>query len=428
MPANENGDGKKEYNFIEEQIMHKKKNRIKKLGFTIGMTIVLAAVFGLVSSIVFYYFGNYIRNVFGCEEAKNPITFSSPEPTVTPNPKPKHTEKEVKIIQNKLDADLQDYSKMYTLLSEVASTFNRSIVTVSSVIKGVDWFDNPSELSHASYGLVIGNNGKELLILSSKDKIENANRLRVKFKDDVEVNAELYGFDSSTGIAILAVPLDTIPDSTLENVDVAMLGDSYYVSVGTPVLALGSPNGYVYSMETGIVTDEAYDTYVTDSKLELFHTDMSNNSNGEGVIVNLNGQVIGIITHDFNTGLNSSLNTVIGITKVKSTIEKLVNRKDRIYFGIVGSDITPQYAKKMEIDSGVYVTEVEADSPAFRAGIKIGDILLSINNNNIASMNMFNNIISSYVPKTEIKVKLLRTGKSGTKKVSVALELVKRIN
>ncbi len=435
MPANGKKDsstGQAKYDFIEEQIVPKRKNKAKKLLFSIGTTVCLAIIFGIVSRAVFCISGTCIDKVFGEDKDKKIISFTTPSPVPESTPEvqatkePEETKDNVQIIENVVDADLKDYSKMYALLSEVAKDFNKSVVTVSSVINGVDWFDNPSERLDASYGVIIANNGEDLLVLTSKNKIEDANSMRVTFSDHVTREADLYGYDSEAGIAILSVPIEKINEKTMDTIQVAVLGDSYYLPLGTPVLALGSPNGYVYSMDLGIITNSMVETYVTDSKLELFNTDMTNNANGEGVIVGLNGQVLGIITHDFNSGLNENVSTVLGITRLKAVIERLVNKTEQVYFGIVGNDIPKEYADELNIDSGVYVTEVLADSPAFKAGIKNGDIILGIEENNIPSMSTFNSVISNYTPKRDVDVKLLRTSKNDNNKITVQVTLAEK--
>lgn len=411
----------KKYSFIEEKIVPRRKRKMKKLINSAAKIGVLAIVFGFVSSLVFCFTSSHFNKALGRGEQKKMILFTSPSPspvvTSTPDEKPE----EVKIIEKTVDATLSNYSKMFSLISNVASQFNYSVVTVSSVLSGEDWFDNPAEITDASYGVVIANNEKELLILASKDKIKNANSVRITFIDNYTVDAKLKGYDEDTGIGILAVPLENIPESTIEKVTIAELGESYYLTIGLPVLALGSPNGNVYSMEIGIVTNKSKDKYITDYKLELYNTDITHNPKGEGVITNLEGTVLGIITHEYNDELNENVSTVMGITKLKPIIEKLVNEEEQVYFGVTALDIPQLNLDKIGAGSGIYISEVDTDSPAIMADIRCGDVITKIEGEKINSVTNFYDTISGYKKEDVIKVTVLRSqggkSKEQTKKV-----------
>lgn len=458
-------DNNEKFTFIQEQIIPKRKSKIKVVVMLLIKTLIVAVVFGVVSSFIFCLSGSYFSKLFSKEKGKKPISFT--EPTVEPTPsiepstlvpesqkpvtevpsstkvpeytkkpevpkRPEATKKPSEINQSGTGSEsyveesekitLKDYSKMYALVSKMANQVEKSIVTVSSVISGTDWLNNPSETTDESYGLVIANNEKELLILATKNKIEDANQVRVTFSDKFTVEASLYGYDSNVGIAIIAVELEHIPEDILDLIEVADLGgESYHLSSGTPVVALGNPTGYMYSMMMGMITGESYDEYITDYRLDLFNTDIPNNTKGEGIIVNLNGQIVGVITHNFEDELNKDVTTMIGISRLRTIIEKIVNHEERIYFGVVASDITEEYAKKHHIENGIYVTEVKAKSPAFDAGVQVGDIIIKIDDTRIANVNLFYNTLESYEEKDMVSVKVLRTANEEYLKLEVEL-------
>jgi serine protease Do len=397
MPDNNKGKEDKKYSFIEERILPSHKRKMKKIAFSIGNTVVIAVIFGLISGTVFYLSGSNLAKVFGRENDKKPITFSSPSPTESSSTKSEDKE-EITVIETTVGISLEDFTKLYSLVSSVATKFNHSVVTVTNVTSEVDAFDNLTDIIESSYGVVIANNGKELLILTNYKKIEQSNKIRITFEDNHTTDAILYEYDKETGIAILAVSIDHIPKETLDKVEVATMGESYYMSTGTPVLALGSPSGYMYSMEVGLVTNKPIDKYITDYKLELFNTDIKNNPNGEGVVTNMDGEIVGIITHDFSDEMNVNINTVMGITKLKPIIEKLVNRKDTVYFGVVAKDIKAEHYEMIGVTNGVYIVDVDTNSPAIRAGLKCGQVITKINGDSVNSITSFYNLISAYSP------------------------------
>ena len=119
--------------------------------------------------------------------------------------------------------------------------------------------------------------------------------------------------------------------------------------------------------------------------------------------------MIGIITHKFKNDLNGNINTVLSITRIKSIIDDLVSGRDRTYLGITGTDLTDESARSLDVSNGVYVNEVETESPALAAGLQTGDVILKIDDSTIISMAQLNTIISSYQPGDEITIVVKRT-------------------
>ena len=112
----------------------------------------------------------------------------------------------------------------------------------------MDWFDTPYENENRAAGIVVGNSGQELLILTEKKVIADAQEISITFIDGTVVSASLKKYDGNTGIAIISVPLEEISEETMNQVAVASLGNSYVVKQGTAVLAIGSPLGANYSI------------------------------------------------------------------------------------------------------------------------------------------------------------------------------------
>ncbi|SFR71919.1 S1C family serine protease [Anaeromicropila populeti] len=445
--SSETGD----YSFMQEKVLPKKKRSRKKTIKSLANTVVLAVIFGLISSCVFHLSNPYFDELFGTDRepfvfpetspspaiSEEPSTEPSTEPSIEPSkPSGLATESEDNedtdaVITEREHLELvtiKEYRKLYTLLAEVHENSKNSVVTVSSVTDEVDWLNNPFEKTDASYGVVIANNESELLIMASKDKIENANQIRVTFRNNTTVEAELYAYDSDTGIAMISIPLENIPEVTLDTVVVAALGDSYQLSVGTPVLALGCPNGYMYSMMIGFITNKCTEKYITDYKLDVYNTDMDENSYGEGIVVNVEGVIMGVITHDYKDEYNADSMTILGISKLKPIIEDMINKRPRTYAGIVVNDITGEYAKAIKVESGVYVAEVLADSPALEGGLKNGDVITEIDDVPIASAIAYSNILRNHEPGDKIKVKVKRTSKKEKPEVTFTIELGKKSN
>lgn len=465
--SEENNNKDNKFSFIQEQITSKKKSRWKRMLISLGWTIVLACVFGTIASVAFCISLPKISKFLNVNQDKKTVEF----PTIAPDDENKnnvnpnsdglegnkdntvdnsgqnsdnsnssgghdtkdkganeeevHTPETV-VIENSIDADIEDFSNMYTEIRAVANNVNKSMVTVTTFSKGVDWFNNDYEAIKVTSGLIVADNGAELIILVSLDKIQEANSIKVTFFNSIEAEGVLQCYDTDLNIAAIAVKLKDIPEQNRKDIKPAILGESFALVVGTPIIALGNPNGYVGSMELGIITSKGNSAYITDNKVDLFNTDINDNKNADGVIINFKGEVIGIITKVLKDEVNENVNTVIGISKIKKIIESLVNKQDRVYFGIKGMDMTAEALEKAGITGGVSVTEVEPESPALKAGLKSGDIILTVNETPISSMNSFYNIISLYEPKTPISITVKRGTKNAEKDLSLEVILEKK--
>lgn len=413
------------HSFIKEQIVPNKKNKRKKLFHATGTAAICAVVFGVVGSFVFTLSMPYFEALTGkkepavsfTEETNPPVT-PTPTPSVSPSAAPEPVEVEFPQL------GIEQVEEFYGLLSDTAEVFNRSVVTVSSVINGVDWFDNPSELKDATSGLMIARTDASLFLLSAYDRISDANSIQVTFSNGNTVEAQLSGYDKETGLAVLSVALADIPSSIRKNLEPVALGDSYYAKPGTPVLALGSPNGQVYSMDFGMVSSDFIDRYITDNKLELFYTSMLSAEAGEGAIVDLKGRILGIITHSEDK--DTDFCTAMGISRLKPLIEKLINNESRASLGVIVNDIPSEYKESISIENGIYISTVNNNSPALDAGLKSGDIILRVDDYDITGVAMFSNLISSHRPKDSITLSIYRTSRADDREMKVTVTLGKK--
>lgn len=403
----------KEFNFIQEQIIPKKT--WKNVMGSIVKTILLAILFGIISSIAICVTYPYIKNVLKGDEEGRLSSFTKnlyPIRVAAIIPELKVGQPTNTIItENAKDLTLKDYQTLYKELDAIADGVNRSVVAVTSIVNSVDWLQNPSENADITSGIIIDESAdkKTLSILVRYSKIKEVNKIRVTFNTDNVVEARLANHDNKLDLAIITIAASELSQQVKHTIKVATLGESVSSSVGDPIIAVGNPNGYPYSREYGIITGKTTSVYITDNRIDLFNTDITDNSKGDGVIVNLRGEVIGIITHKFKNDLNENINTVLSISRIKSIIDDLVSGRDRTYLGIIGTDLTEEYASAHDISNGVFVNEVETESPALAAGLQTGDVILKIDDSTIISMAQLNTIISSYQPRDEITIVVKRT-------------------
>lgn len=413
--------------FLRETIKQKPVNKKKLLRRTL-ITVAMAVVFGLVACFTFLVLEPVISNRLYPEEEAKEVQF--PEETATEEMKPEdmlvEEEKEeppepVKVqledeqieeLLSQVRFGLQDYETLYEEMSGLAKTAGRAVVTVTSVVSDVDWFNNIYENEASASGIIVANNGKSILILVSSGMLNGADSIIVTFCDQASVNAELVQKDAATGLAVLSVPLVSIEEETMDVIDIASLGSSNNSDLlGSPVIALGSPMGTSGSVCYGMITSAGTVIDQPDSAYKKITTDIYGSRNATGVLVNLKGMVVGVIDNVSTSSDMGNLLTAYGITELKRTIEKMSNNRERAYLGIHGTDVPKEASEELDIPEGAYIKEIEMDSPAMAAGIQSGDVVMQIDETPILTYNELLNVLYNASPDDILDFVLMRQGR-----------------
>ncbi|SHL57266.1 serine protease, S1-C subfamily, contains C-terminal PDZ domain [Anaerocolumna jejuensis DSM 15929] len=449
MPEDKSNKDSNEYLFIQEQISSKRRSRKVHMLMSLLWTIILACVFAVVAGVVFYLANPFIVKLLGEGGDKKTVEFPTLTPgagentgaTATPTPTPQaegqggkdNSGKEPSkkpgtvYVETHVAANIKDLNNIYYEIREIASGVNSSIVDIACTSSKIDGLNENEkyDVTRNTTGIILANNSVDLLVLVTLDKIKDAKAIQLQINDELSVKAHIQDYDKELNLAVLSVSLEDIPDSFEAGLKPAELGESYSLLVGSPIIALGSPNGYVDSMELGIISGTDYGFYITDNKVDLFTTDISTNENSDGIIINMNGDVIGIITNKLKDEDNGNVSTVIGISKIKKTIQAMVNQTERSYFGVKCMDMSKQELANANLENAIYVTEVESNSPALKAGLQIGDMITAVNTTPISSVSTFNNTITALNPKDTVEVTIKRTIKDKEKEMKLSVVLGK---
>lgn len=431
----------KDFEFIKEQVIEKKRRKIKKRLLPLLMTICLAILFGLIAAVTFVITEPKLYKLLHKEEETiTPVSFPTQHPDgtdseeansqVTPTAVPKYVETPVKatpdpVIQ-KIDAGIKDFTNMYSEIHKIAYEMNKSQLYITSTFTVFDIFGNEVEKTIDTSGIIVANNNTDFLVLVSLDGVQDAKSIKVKF-DTTYIDAEVQDYESELNLALLAVAIKDIPKISLNELQIADLGESYSIAVGNPVIALGNPNGHFGSMDVGIISSKGSWADVTDNRIDLFNTNMDSNAYSDGVIVDMNGLVIGWITRTLREDVNEELNTAIGISELKPVIEQMANQNPRIYFGIKTDDLTEDAKQEHELQNGIFVSEVLSESPAFDAGLKNGDIILSVSDQIVLSTNNFYSTISGFKDGQEVAVKIKRSAGSVEKEITLSVVMAEKV-
>ncbi len=408
-----------EFSFVQEKVKSKTRRRVRKILIGTGCTLVFAVIFGFVARLVFVKSEGLVNTILGItpapteqvrrEEVKlpmgtasNPTPSPTPAPTATPTPSPtpeatpsqeptatatpdptpstsgdagdgEHDKEDPEGTQEQLT-----YKDMMGQMAEVVADVSKSLLTVTARTTEVNWLDESIVKEERFSGVVMGDNGVELLLLANYDKVRNADEISVLLSSNLTAAAELYKYDDEFNLAVLSIPLEDIPEYARTETDPIEFGSSVAIAAGTPVIALGSPNGHNGSVGYGFVTTVGDTSYVTDGRVDLFYTDMTKVEGSDGIIVNLDGQLVGLINTSMESGFDIDSSKAIGISSVERLILRLLNGVDRPYIGIMAEDIPAEDLSRLDLANGIYVSNVIDGSPAQKAGIKKGDVITDL--------------------------------------------------
>ncbi len=430
--------------FMKETIKQRPINRRKLVRRTL-LTAAMAVVFGMVACFTFLLLEPVISNRLYPEEEPQTVVLveeteenevlpedmiadeSQMHPTPTPSPQPAVLgDEQIAQLLSEMELGSEDYMNLFANMKDMAREAERSVVTVVGVTSDVGWLVSEYESEGAVAGAVVADNGKELLILANVSSIKDADSLKVIFADGEEYPASIKKGDSNTGLAVLSISKAAMQSSTLENTGTVVLGTSGSNLVGSPVIALGRPTGTEGSLCYGNITSTGNPIRLPDSNYRYITTDIYGSSNASGVLINLRGQVVGIIDMTYNASDMKNLVSAIGISDLKKLVERLSNDGDIAYFGVYGVDVTEEVGEEMGVPIGAYITEIDMDSPAMDAGIQSGDVITKINETEVFNYQDLVKALLSEQPESTITVHLMRQGPENYMEMEVNAVLGKK--
>ncbi|HEY9547844.1 MAG TPA: DegQ family serine endoprotease [Solimonas sp.] len=277
--------------------------------------------------------------------------------------------------------------------------------------------DQPQEREFQSVGSgVIVDAGKGYVI-TNNHVVKDAKEIKVRLNDDREFDAKLVGRDDGTDIAVLQIKAD--------NLTALPLGDSDGLQVGDFVVAIGSPYNLRQTVTSGIVSALGR-TGISDGLGGFIQTDASiNPGNSGGALVNLKGELVGVPSMIYSqSGGNVGIGFAIPVNLVHTIMAQLIEHGsvERGHIGIVGGqEVTPELAKALNLPSsrGALVGRVLPKSPADKAGIKAGDLIVEANGKPILDFGQLRNMVGLMRVDDKVDLKLYRGGKP--KNISVKI-------
>ena len=412
------------YDLYTEHIVKepwKNSKRILKKGASlVAMAVFFGLVAGLVMIIVYKTGKNYLDdNKVAMNETASSTDGSEsketdPEDTTVPPIEEITTEipSTVPIDNEKLN----DYMGYYKALKSVADKAGLSVVTVTAAKQGVDFFNSTYQNIADEYGIVISSDSTGYYILTEYSLVKNSENIQVTYYDKTVDTAEFVAGDTTTDMAVIKT------GSLNTAVVPVQFGNSDAVLKGDLLVATGKLYGFNGTIGYGIATGVNNSVNDTDSIYRLINTDISGTATSNGVILNLHGEVVGIITMAYNSD-NTNFITAYAINDVRNLMQNLVNKKSMPYLGIKGQTVTDEIAATNKIPKGIYISAVETNSPAYKSGIQSGDVITQINGTEINNMESFMMQLEKNNPGDNVNVTIKRRGREDYKEIEFNLVL-----
>lgn len=418
---------KDKFSFINEKRKEKPVNK-RRLLIQAVFIIAMAVVFGLVASLVFAYFQPKFQQMLYPKE-DTVITLPKDEFHTTEETEeiePTETEEDdtqEPVVPEPRELELEDYQRLQNKMYAVGREANRFVVTVTGVKRDTDWFNNDYESKGHSSGIIFENDGKELLILTERRAIADVQEIYVTFANGVSAEASLKNYDGNTGITVLSVLLSEIDENTMNSIKEATLGNSTATAQGELAIAVGSMTGTGPFILTGNITSTTNMISAADNNFAVLTTDIVGSRNGSGAIVNVNGEVIGLMLQGYGGTADQSTLTALAISDVKAIIEKLANNQDIPYIGLELTTVTNDIAREYGIPKGAYIKDVKMDSPAMAAGLQTGDVVTSIGGETVLSVEAYERNLLLLAEGKSVEIVVQRQGIDDYTEITCTVEV-----
>lgn len=394
-----------EYSFLQEIIKDEAGDQAK-WKHDVLRRIQLGLIFGLVACFTFFACKPWVEKRF----EENPTEVTIPQDEQQEENQTQQEEEQVQ--EQKPVLTTETYQEMLNNLKQVSGEVRKSVVEIQGAVTEEEFSKDQEDKEKSISGMIVADNGQELLILAGELPVKDAKIIRVTFSGDSQCDAILKSRDAGLGLCVYAVQRKNIADAVWAQIETATLGGSKVVSEGDTVIAVGKLYGCDTIAGYGVI--ESGENYLdkADGQYQTIYTDVAGDISGSGVLVNIRGEVIGIINTSVRSDDQTNKISGYGISDIKDVIELLSNGKNVPYLGVSGVEVSSEM-QGQGIPQGVYVKEVDAGSPAMAAGIQSGDIITNIADTDIINLLGYHNTLMKQNVGDKILVRGKRQGTGG---------------
>lgn len=303
-----------------------------------------------------------------------------------------------------------NYSKSVKSLSDVAKKGKRSVVSLlvltGATIGNKEFVSESQSVS----GVLIADNGQELLILGPTMEVGETQQIQATFCDGKKYQVTEKKSDANLELTIYAVKESQLEEKTAKSIRLAALGSSYEVKKGDTTVLLGMLFGQGDAVGYGVLRSSTEKAERADGTYHILGAELAGFTGGSGIMFNRQEEVIGIFCDAAGEDAKEELMHAYAISDIKDVMQFLANGESVPYIGIHATDVSENIAEDRRIPRGIYVDKVEADSPAMRAGIQSGDVLTAIGGTDIENFEQYHELLMEEKEGTHLLIKGYRRG------------------
>lgn len=389
-----------EYSFLQEVIKDevggtgkRKKRILRKIG--VGIFI------GLVACFTFSVFKPWVESRMS----------GDPDEVTIPRDTKQTAENETDRSGKDGNGQKKDnYSKSVKSLSDVAKKGKKSVVSLlvltGATIGNKEFVSESQSVS----GVLIADNGQELLILGPTMEVGETQQIQATFCDGKKYRVTEKKSDANLELTIYAVKESQLEEKTAKSIRLAALGSSYEVKKGDTTVLLGMLFGQGDAVGYGVLRSSTEKAEWADGTYHILGAELAGFTGGSGIMFNRQGEVVGIICDAAGEDAKEELMHAYAISDIKDVMQFLANGESVPYIGIHATDVSENIAEDRGIPRGIYVDKVEADSPAMRAGIQSGDVLTAIGGTDIENFEQYHEFLMEEKEGTHLLLKGYRRG------------------
>ena len=327
-----------------------------------------------------------------------------------------------------------------TGLTDVSDIVEKVLPSVVSIVitetvsyPGYWGGDRKYEQTGAGSGIIIGDDGNELWIVTNHHVIEDADSIEITFCDEKSATAYVKGTSKENDLAVVGVKLADLEKSTINSIKVITIGDSDDLKLGQGVIAIGNALGWGQSVTTGVVSAFNREVEFEDgTKMYLMQTSAAiNPGNSGGALLNSRGELIGINNAKYSDTDVEGIGFAIPISSVKEIMEDLslmqprtpVAENEYPYLGVTFKTLSAGDMDAYGIPKGAYIYEVGQDTPAEKAGLLPYDIITGFDGVTITSYDDFVNELQYHAGGTEVELTVMRLNRGEYSEVRLTVTL-----
>lgn len=404
----------KRYQFIREQVRPKKRELVICFLKRLAAVIVFAGVFGGIAGGIIVTMQNHLVRTLPETEAVGTPAVEPPQEMGIP------AEKKVKKSEEKA-LSLNDYHKLTKKLAAVGTRMDSALVGIQTKGNAKNWFSQNKTGRRMAYGLIFDSATSYYDVLTTSEIVQEQELVNVQLLDDTIIEGVILGSDEQLNLAVVRIKKKDIAPELRKQMTTAELVGGLGLSNGTNVIAIGSPNGILRSVVTGTITNASICTSLVDGEVQLYSTDISYSSMGNGVVLDTDGRVAGVITTEFVEETGTTGMSFVKLSDITTRISLLQKRRKMPYLGIEGKTLSVIIAKAHHLEIGAYVTEVYSGTPAYRSGMRVADVITEIDGETVSGMSdVYHNLMKH---QSEDTVTYTVSRKSGNKKITKKLKV-----